>query len=462
MWRAVRRPSARRSLLAAIVACIAAMVLAVVAGIIDWAQGSLPGPALALLALAATIGLAGFWVLIGLIDAHFTALERVRGRLIMMRADPDRGARPAADAGGTADDAEAGRLEDAALALAEIWRQAAQAPDTRLAAIVAAVPEPLVAVTETGLVSLVNQRALGLLGPERAALGTSIFAALDDRDLAAARAAARSDGRPVRASLRHADGHPIAVRVVDLGPGHGVLLLPVSDAEAAGGQVHSDLGLHETPPPPTPVGDDTRLDALSAWVLDLETTGLDPRDCRIVALGAIRLHGGRLYRGTMIDLLVNPGLPIPPTASAVHGITDILVATAPGIAAVLPELERSLAGCALVGHNIGFDMAVLAAEAARSGHRWPVAPALDTGLLAAALEPGRRELDLETIAADCGVPATARHTALGDCLIAGEVYARLLPRLADRGITTYGEARAFSRTARHALAHQRAGGWVTP
>jgi len=245
---AARRPSARRGLFAAILACIAATVLAAAAGIVAWAEGALPGPALALLALGATVALAGFWVLIGLVDAHFDALERLRGRLVMMRAEAAGGARPDPSAGGPGEDAETGQLADAALALAEIWRQAAQAPDARLAAIVAAVPEPLVAVTETGLVSLVNERALGLLGRERAAVGTSIFAALDDRDLAAARAAARAEGGPVRAALRHAEGHMVAMRVVDLGPGHGALLLPDSESEGTGGPLHSDLSLHETPP----------------------------------------------------------------------------------------------------------------------------------------------------------------------------------------------------------------------
>ena len=197
-------------------------------------------------------------------------------------------------------------------------------------------------------------------------------------------------------------------------------------------------------------------------MLDLETTGLDPRSCRVVAIGAVRQHGGRLYRGTVIDQLINPGEPIPSASSAVHGITDVLVETTPPLAAVLPEIQHRLQGCVLVGHNIGFDLAVLTNEAARCGRTWPVPPALDTFLLTAALEPQRVDLNLEAIAADWGVPAAARHTALGDCLITGELYSRLLPRLSDRGITTYGASRTFSLTARRAVARQMAVGWATP
>jgi DNA polymerase-3 subunit epsilon len=455
----MRRPAARRGIVAAILACIAAFLLIIVGAVIAWTGGQLPAHALAPFAVGATIGIAGFWVLLGLVDEHFDGLERLRSRLVMLRARP---APDSAGVPGAPDDAEAGGLYDAALALAQAWRDAAATPDARLEAIVAAVPEALVAVTDTGIVSLVNASGLAVLGADEARVGTSILAALDQAELAAARHAARASGGVVRAEFRHADGRRLMVRVVDLGPGQGALLLPETEPETGAGALHHDLSLHDVPPPAAGVSDDTPLDALPVWVLDLETTGLDPRRCRIVAVGAVRQHGGRLYRNMVIDRLVNPGEPIPPAATAVHGLTDRLVEHAPGFAAVLPELERALAGCALVGHNIGFDAAVLAAEAERCGRTWSPPPMLDTFLLAAALEPERTALDLERIAADWGVSTAARHTALGDCLITGEIFARMLPRLAERGIVTFGAARAFSLTARRALARQRAAGWMMP
>lgn len=459
---AALQQSARRGIIIAILACVAAFVLIAGGALSAWADGRLPGLALALIGVGATVAVTAFWILIGLVDDHFDGLERLRSRLVMLRAEASGSARAKEAAPPLRPDAEAGRLSDAALALADVWRLAAAAPDARLTAIVAAVPEALVAITDTGIVSLINAAGLSALGAERARVGTSIFAAIDDRDLAAARQAARASGGAVRAELRHVEGRRIAVRVVDLGPGHGAVLLPdagADDAGLAGGALHHDLSLHETPPQPQPIGEDTPLDALPAWVLDLETTGLDHHRCRIVSVGAVRQHGGRLFRGAVIDRLVNPGEPIPAASSAVHGITDRLVESAPAFATVLPELERALAGCALVGHNIGFDMAMLTAEAARCGSSWPAQPTLDTFLLVAALEPARNALDLESIAGDWGVAVEARHTALGDCLITGEIYARLLPRLAERGILTYGAALAFSHTARRALMLQRAAGW---
>lgn len=71
-------------------------------------------------------------------------------------------------------------------------------------------------------------------------------------------------------------------------------------------------------------------------VTDTETTGLDPARDRIVEIATVDLHvcdPGEEYqapkRGRMWSSLVNPGIPIPPEASAIHDITDEMVADAP-------------------------------------------------------------------------------------------------------------------------------------
>ncbi|MEZ5667137.1 MAG: exonuclease domain-containing protein [Alphaproteobacteria bacterium] len=462
-----RAPSARRSLFVGALTCALVFAIAVVVGLIGWSRSGAPAIMLVVLGACAAVGLAGFWIVIGLLDDHFDGLERLRGRLVMMRAEAAGHARRDAAAEPWRQDAEGGRLADAALALAQVWQEARAAPDSRLTAMVAAIPDGIVSVTETGLVSLANAPARRLLGGARAALGTSIYAALDDRDLGEAWRSARADGLAVARRLRHVDGHTVSARVIDLGPGQGALIMmepppPHGGAAADDEGLLCDPSLHEEPPAPLPIGDDTPLDALPAWVLDLETTGLDVRADRIVSIGAIRQHGARLFRGTVIDQLVNPGRAIPAASSAVHGITDRMVEAAPGFAEAYARIGPRLAGCALVGHNIGFDLTVLRSEAARCGIEWAAPPALDTFLLVAALEPKRTDLNLEALARAYAVPLTARHTALGDCLTTGELYLRLLPLLAERGVVTFGAARAFARGARHALAHQRAAGWIEP
>jgi exodeoxyribonuclease X len=92
-------------------------------------------------------------------------------------------------------------------------------------------------------------------------------------------------------------------------------------------------------------------------IVDVESTGTDPAVDRIVEIATVDLVIGpdsRARRGDMWSTLVNPGIPIPPTASAVHHITDDMVADAPR----LKEVDtRVLAGkpIFLAAHNAKFD-----------------------------------------------------------------------------------------------------------
>ena len=64
----------------------------------------------------------------------------------------------------------------------------------------------------------------------------------------------------------------------------------------------------------------TPLLALDGVVVDTETTGLDARTARLVQIGAIRLGGGSIDEAERFEQLVDPGVPIPAMASAIHGI----------------------------------------------------------------------------------------------------------------------------------------------
>ena len=101
-------------------------------------------------------------------------------------------------------------------------------------------------------------------------------------------------------------------------------------------------------------------------VYDLETTGVDPDSDRIVEIAACRLEpeGARAW----LDRRINPGVAIPPEATAIHGISDADVADAPPFAQLAPEIERFFAGADLGGFNVArFDLPVLDAEFRRVG-----------------------------------------------------------------------------------------------
>lgn len=171
--------------------------------------------------------------------------------------------------------------------------------------------------------------------------------------------------------------------------------------------------------------------------LDLETTGLDPRRDAVVSLAMIPFVGGVPAAGYVT--LVDPGRPIPPESTAVHGLTDGMVRAAPPIDRVLLEVDALLATDVIVGYNVGFDLAILGRERrARRLHRVGN-PVLDTRLLASGLHPEWRDFTLEHIAARLGVAIVARHTAEGDALTAGHILLGLLPELEAHGLRTVPE-----------------------
>lgn len=99
--------------------------------------------------------------------------------------------------------------------------------------------------------------------------------------------------------------------------------------------------------------------------LDLETTGLRPASDRIVELAVILVSPG----GDVTEKVrrFDPGIPIPPEATAVHGITDADVAEKPPFAARARSLADHLDPCDLAGFNLRrFDLPMLLAEFRRA------------------------------------------------------------------------------------------------
>lgn len=202
----------------------------------------------------------------------------------------------------------------------------------------------------------------------------------------------------------------------------------------------------------------SQLIAVDAVFLDTETTGLDAASARIVQIGAIRMTGGVLDLIGVFDTLVDPGIPVPASSTAVHGLTDADLAGAPDFAAVFGALSGFLADRVMIGHSIGYDLAILAREAAAAGVVWHRPRALDIRQLARLANPGLVDISLDTVAAWLDVTVDGRHTALGDARAAADVYLALIPHLRARGIRTLAEAeRACRAQATQAEDDHRAG-----
>ena len=101
-------------------------------------------------------------------------------------------------------------------------------------------------------------------------------------------------------------------------------------------------------------------------VFDIESTGVVPQRDRIVEIAVMKVMPDGTSRTTVRRL--NPGMPIPPGATAVHGITDADVADCPMFEDIAEKLYAYLDGCDLAGYNIqGFDIPLLENEFKRVG-----------------------------------------------------------------------------------------------
>ena len=154
--------------------------------------------------------------------------------------------------------------------------------------------------------------------------------------------------------------------------------------------------------------------------LDTETTGTDPETARVVtACVGMSMAPGQW---SPMEWRLNPGVPIPATAAAVHGITDADVTDWSAPADALAEIRGRLVNAAtyevpIVGHNLAYDLTLLDREFRRHlGAELPVGLlVLDTLVLFRRFDlttGGRR---LETLATRYGITLDA-HDATADAL----------------------------------------------
>jgi len=184
----------------------------------------------------------------------------------------------------------------------------------------------------------------------------------------------------------------------------------------------------------------TPLLALDIVVIDTETTGLDVANDRVVQIALVPVHEGMVAETETWESMVDPGRPIPPANSAIHGLTDEKVAGAPNFAAVSLNLHERMQNAVIVGHNIEFDIAMLRREYALTDVDFDPPRTLDTARLARLVLPAMPNYGLDTIATRFGITITERHAALSDAIATASIYLALIPMLREQSIRTLAEA----------------------
>ena len=163
---------------------------------------------------------------------------------------------------------------------------------------------------------------------------------------------------------------------------------------------------------------------------DIETTGLDAQKDRIVELGAVKFdRQGPISR---FNVLINPGIPMPPEAGRVNNITDEMLAGQPSLEAVFPDFLRMIQGTVIIAHNAPFDCGFinqnLKESYGRAGGAWiPPFPTLpnkiaDTLVLSRRVFPGRASYKLQELAAFLKINTVSAHRAEDDARICMEIF----------------------------------------
>ena len=192
------------------------------------------------------------------------------------------------------------------------------------------------------------------------------------------------------------------------------------------------------------------LTELSYTVFDTETTGLNPsQGDEIIQIGAARVVNNKLLKQECFEQLVDPKRSIPEATIPIHGISPDMVKGQPTIDQVLPAFHAFAQDTVLVAHNAAFDMRFLQLKEHQTGQVFDH-PVLDTLLLSAVVHPNQDSHRLEALSERFNVPIVGRHTAMGDAMVTAEVFVKLIPLLAEKGIHTLGQAREAAQKTYYA------------
>jgi DNA polymerase III epsilon subunit family exonuclease len=163
-------------------------------------------------------------------------------------------------------------------------------------------------------------------------------------------------------------------------------------------------------------------------VVDVETTGIDPKMADLVEIAAVKVKSDAIT--DRWSTLVDPGRPI--VGHQVHGLTDADVKGAPSPADAVRQLRGFVGEGTIVAHNVGFDLGFLEA-ASDEGLKFQPGQYLDTLVLAREAFPGVPEsFKLPDLARFLGVEAQSSHRALPDAEATAAVLIELGKQLPGR------------------------------
>jgi DNA polymerase III subunit epsilon len=166
-------------------------------------------------------------------------------------------------------------------------------------------------------------------------------------------------------------------------------------------------------------------------VVDLETTGLEPRQDEIVSFAAIPVDGGRVRPGGLVSRIVRPRRMPGAETIRIHGLRPTDLEEAPALADVLDELLAALSGRIMVAHVATIERGFLDRAFREHGVRLR-GELVDTARLATTVLGRDDAIGLGDLAGRLGLPVHRPHHAEGDALTTAQAFIALAGLLEAR------------------------------
>lgn len=155
--------------------------------------------------------------------------------------------------------------------------------------------------------------------------------------------------------------------------------------------------------------------------LDLETTGLNPKQDKIIEIGMVKVYAGKIT--AQMETFVNPGKALTQRIIELTGIEDEQLADAPDISKVLPDALDFIGDAVLLGHRVLFDYSFMK-KAAVNQRLVFEKKGIDTLKLARTFLPDLQSRSLTFLCEYFGIEHSA-HRALTDAKAASALYHKL-------------------------------------
>lgn len=149
-------------------------------------------------------------------------------------------------------------------------------------------------------------------------------------------------------------------------------------------------------------------------VIDLETTGLDPKFDDIIEIAGIKFSNEKEV--DRFQSLVNPEISVDPFITELTGISNKMLETAPTLSAVLPDFLSFIGQSVVVGHNVNFDVNFIYDNAQNLSLSAFSNDFVDTMRLSRRLYKDMENHKLSTLVAYLGIAESTEHRALSDCI----------------------------------------------